>query len=134
MLHVELQRSVNVCIPGAERLFRETVHEVDADVVQTVTTQLADGFFHLPCGVPAAQEAQSFVGESLCPHADAVHGQGRQLGGVVGAHVVGVAFDGYFSAVADIVYLIYMLEELAQQTCGKLRRGSSAEVDGVDER
>ena len=139
MLYVEAKGAVDVALPLTERLARESVHQVDADVADAGFPQSADGLLHLISGVAAMEEVQALVVEGLGTHRDAVDGELGQGLGIFRGNVIRVTFDGDFNPTpnpsrgwGELIHLIYIYKELAQLVGGQLAGGSAAEVYRVN--
>ena len=139
VLNAKGKRFVDVSLPVVKGFAREAEHEVDADISKASLSQSPDCFNHLMGVVTSMEKAKPFVGEGLCTHADTVDGELRQGGNKLICDVVGIAFDGDFPNVFKScltvrlkIYLIYIMEKLAQVPCRQLAGRSAADVDGVD--
>ena len=95
-MYVCLQGCVEVGFPIGQRLVRQPVYKVDADVAEACLLCPGDGLTGLPGIVAAVEQPEVVVVERLHPHADAVEGQAGQTGQVRRGEVVGVGFQGDF--------------------------------------
>ena len=94
MLDIQFEQAVNVLVPLFERLVRKAEHQVHGDVSDAGLPQAADRRPHLLCRMPAMEELQAAVRESLRPHGDAVDRQRVQAAGEGHGHIVGIALHG----------------------------------------
>ena len=95
-----------ILLPGIQCLSRKSIHQVDADVLETGFPTSFEGFDGLLGGMPAMKQLQGLFLKGLNAHADAVDGQTAKHGNILRCQVIGVGFEGNFCIV---LYLIYMI-------------------------
>ena len=135
MLYVEAKGAVDVALPLTERLARESVHQVDADILDAGIAQKADGTADLTGGVATVEEAETAVVERLGAHRNAVDGELRQGLGIFRGNVIRVTFDGDFNPTpnptqgwGELIHLIYIYKELSQLLASQLAGRTSSQI------
>ena len=128
MFRLQGKRVTDVASPVVERLIGEAEHQVDADVADAVAAEAVDSLVDLLRAVTPMEKPQTFVGEGLRAHADAVDGQTAEH---PRPYVVGVAFHGHLGVGPHLIHLIiYMVEQLGELVVAELTRRTATEVDG----
>ena len=117
--------------PVALGLAGQTVHQIDADVVEARLARVAKGLLRLLEVVAPSDELQEIVVAGL--HAD---GQAvdpllpQELEGR-GADGIGVAFDGDLGVETDIAVELEQVEDLDEPVRAVVARRAAAEIDRV---
>ena len=118
--------------PLLQGLVRQTVDQVQADVVQPGLAAGGHGVLHLLPGVNPAQPPQGLVIRGLHPQGDAVEArpaQGPQSPPVPGA--VGVGLQGDLRPVPDPALLLHGFQQGNKPLVAQIAGGAAAEIDGV---
>ena len=118
--------------PLLHSLVRQTVDQVQADVVQPRLAAGGHGVLHLLPGVDPAQPPQGLVVRGLHPQGDAVEArpaQGPQSPPVPGA--VGVGLQGDLRPVPDPALLLHGFQQGNKPLVAQIAGGAAAEIDGV---
>ena len=132
MFHRQVKGTLQV-LPEIRRVLPgQAVDEVNAEIVYSACGQRSDCSLRLRCRVPAPQEAQQGVGESLYSQAHPVHSHPAPLRHPFGAHIVGIALQGNLRIVRHAEQLADGAHHFLQCHIGQQRRRAPAKVDGVE--
>lgn len=108
MLHAEADGTGDVVAPFGDCFAWEAEHQVNAYVGYARPAEVVHRHGYVCRAVPAAQEAQTGVGEGLHTHADTVDGSAGDGMGEVWRNVVGIALDGNLCLPVDVKHIIYI--------------------------
>ena len=97
MGYAECDGLVEAVGPVVERLARQAIHEVDADVGESHPLAAMHGLYGLLCRVATPHELQRAVVKRLYAYTHPIEGQRAQALHILLGEVVGVGFQCYFS-------------------------------------
>ena len=115
-------------------LLRQTVHQVQVDVVEAgaaAALQRSLGLFGI---MAAAQHRQQTIVHALHADAHPVDAGGAEFGALLGRQVVGIALGGYLGVGADSVVAGDSIQDAGHLAVGQVGRGAAAEENGVNSR
>ena len=117
--------------PLLHSLVRQTVDQVQADVVQPRLAAGGHGVLHLLPGVDPAQPPQGLVVRGLHPQGDAVEAPLPEGSCHFGGDGDGVGLQGDLRPVPDPALLLHGFQQGNKPLVAQIAGGAAAEIDGV---
>ena len=118
--------------PLLARLVRQTVHEVDRDIVKARAARERDGLLRLPVVVRAAEGLELGVVVRLHADGDAVEARAAQPHEHGQRHGVGVGLKRDLRVAADVEAAVDLGEDLREPAGAEERGRAAAKIDGID--
>ncbi len=132
VVRLELEGGLEGGLPFVERLSREAVHEIEAEVGAASSAGGTDGLAGLGGRVHAVEEPEEGVGEGLDPEAEAVDAGGEEGRCLLFIYRPRVGFDGHLDGFAEGEPVAEPLHDARNPFRRQDRGRPAAEVDGLD--
>ena len=127
----QAERRQDVAVKILERLPRQAIHQINAEVTDARPVQRVYGLYGLTGRVAAPNQAEQVVAKRLYTQADAVDRQPGERFGPLLTDVVGVGFEGNFGFGQPAAFVPDDVEHVTYALKRQLRGGSAAPVYGV---
>ena len=131
MFRFQRDGCVKIFVPRIHTFAGESVHKVDADIMETGIPASAESLYGLLCVVASFQKRQDIIVEGLYSHTQTVERKGREHFHIFVCQVIRVRFYCDFSIRIYAVIVIYGSEYICEIVLFKLRWCSATKVNCV---